>query len=133
MEILKKYNWPGNVRELENVVKRAAILSGNENLGIDDFSFFLEKREEASLEELEEMGLEEMIEIRLKGFLARVKDLEMSDLHDTILQMAERPLLKLILKQTGYNQIKAAKVLGINRNTLRKKIKDLGILLKKET
>ena len=98
-----------------------------------DFSFFLEKREEASLEELEEMGLEEMIEVRLKGFLARVKDLEMSDLHDTILQMAERPLLKLILKQSGYNQIKAAKVLGINRNTLRKKIKDLGILLKKET
>ncbi|MDX1387444.1 MAG: helix-turn-helix domain-containing protein, partial [bacterium] len=123
---------PGNIRELENVVKRAAVLSANENLSSQDFAFFLGKSEEAAQEALEELGLEDMIESRLKGFLGQLSDVEMTDLYSTILPMAERPLLKLVLKKTGNNQIRAAKLLGINRNTLRKKIRELGIRLKEE-
>jgi two-component system nitrogen regulation response regulator GlnG len=121
------------VRELENVVKRAAILSAHRTLGVQDLELFLENRESASLEALDEMGLEEIIERRLKDFLSQVKNLEMADLYNTILPMTERPLIKLVLKQTKFNQIKAAKILGINRNTLRKRIKELGILLQKES
>jgi two-component system nitrogen regulation response regulator GlnG len=132
MGLLKQYNWPGNIRELENVIKRAAILSGNENLNVEDFSFFLGKKGEAVGKELEDMGLEQVIEARLNSFVQRTKDLEMSNLYETIIQMAERPLLRLILKQTKYNQIRAAKLLGINRNTLRKKIKELKITIKDE-
>ncbi len=48
------------------------------------------------------------------------------------MEMAERPLIRLILKQTGHNQIRAAKILGINRNTLRKKIRSLRIAVREE-
>jgi len=132
IELLKQYNWPGNIRELENIIKRAAILSGNENLNEEDLAFFIGIKREATSQEFETMGLEELIETRLRPFIAKTKDLEMSNLYGTILQMTERPLLRLILKQTNYNQIRAAKILGINRNTLRKKIRELNISLKDE-
>lgn len=132
IKMLQQYHWPGNIRELENVLKRAALMSGNENLGTEDFSFFLGKKAEATEKEFEDMSLEQLIENRLKPFLARIKDLEMTDLYQSIIQMAERPLIKLILQQSGNNQIKAARILGINRNTLRKKIRELNLKVKDE-
>jgi len=132
MQLLLQNNWPGNIRELENVLKRAAILSAHDILNVEDFSFFLARKPEATNQQIGAMGLEEIIEIKLEGFLSRLNDLEMNNLFETVLEMAERPLIRLILKQTGYNQIRAAKVLGINRNTLRKKIRTLRISLKED-
>ena len=58
------------------------------------------------------------------------QDLSLRNLHETIVKEVERPLIVLILEKTKYNQSKTASILGINRNTLNKKIKDLGISLK---
>jgi two-component system nitrogen regulation response regulator GlnG len=132
MQLLKKYRWQGNIRELENILKRAAILSGNETLQAEDFSFFLGNQAQDSSKEMEEMGLEEIITAKLQNFLSHLNNLEMTQLYDTIIEMAERPLIRLVLQQTGNNQIKAAKILGINRNTLRKKIRNLKISAKGE-
>lgn len=132
LQMLETYRWPGNIRELENVIKRAAILSGNETLHVQDFAFFLGKGAEDTQREIEDMGLEELIASRLQSFLAKLGDVETTNLYETIMEMAERPLIRLILKQTGQNQIRAAKILGINRNTLRKKIRTLKISVKEE-
>ncbi len=130
--LLQAHPWPGNIRELENIVKRAAILSGHETLSKEDFAFFEGKPPILSEAELETMGLEALIESRLKPFVAKIKETEVTDLYPTLMQMAERPLIKLVLKETGYNRIKAARILGINRNTLRKKIQELNIVVKEE-
>lgn len=132
LQMLEAYRWPGNIRELENVIKRAAILSANDTLHVQDFAFFLGKGAEETQREIEEMGLEELIASRLQSFLAKLGDVETTNLYETIIEMAERPLIRLILKQTGNNQIRAAKILGINRNTLRKKIRNLRIAVKEE-
>ncbi|HKY63272.1 MAG TPA: sigma-54 dependent transcriptional regulator [bacterium] len=132
MQMLEAYRWPGNIRELENVIKRAAILSANDTLHVQDFAFFLGKGAEETQREIEEMGLEDLIASRLQSFLAKLGDVETTNLYETIIEMAERPLIRLILKQTGNNQIRAAKILGINRNTLRKKIRNLRIAVKEE-
>jgi len=58
------------------------------------------------------------------------QDLSLRNLHETIVKEVEKPLIALILEKTKYNQSKTASILGINRNTLNKKIKDLGISLK---
>ncbi len=132
MKPLTVNRWAGNVRELENLLKRAAILSGNATLTEQDFAPFLGKSSQETAKEMEEMGLEELISTKLKTFLSQTQNLEMTDLYETLLEMVERPLIRMVLQQTGNNQIRAAKVLGINRNTLRKKIRGLKIAVKEE-
>ncbi|MBI5327242.1 MAG: nitrogen regulation protein NR(I) [Deltaproteobacteria bacterium] len=116
---LKAYSWPGNVRELENILRRAVILSQNPMLSPDDLSLPQKKQNKESLEDI--------ISNRLEGFINDIDARGKHDLYDTIVPFMERPLIRLVLKKTGGNQVKAAELLGINRNTLRKKIKELGI------
>ena len=120
LEYLEKFDWPGNVRELENAVKRALVLTSANVLSKDDFAF-LDRRVES---EPEGATLAELVE---QEVLDALRDAEPSDIHRTVLERIERPLIDTVLRHTGGNQIKAAALLGINRNTLRKKIGDLGI------
>jgi two-component system nitrogen regulation response regulator GlnG len=116
---LKAYSWPGNVRELENILRRAVLLSQNPMLSADDLSLPQKKQNKESLEDI--------ISNRLESFISGIDTRGKHELYDTIVPFMERPLIKLVLKKTGGNQVKAAELLGINRNTLRKKLKELGI------
>jgi two-component system nitrogen regulation response regulator GlnG len=121
LEHLAAYEWPGNVRELENAIKRALVLAAHEVLAPDDFAFL----RGATAPEAAGDPLEERVRDAVRALLADDED----DLHRKLLERVERPLLEAVLAHTGGNQLRAAAVLGINRNTLRKKISELGIAM----
>ncbi len=130
MERLKKHRWPGNVRELENLVRRLAALYSQEVIGLDvveaELAGGVLPTETAAAVEGE--GLSTMVERHLRGYFTAHDDgLPANGLYDRVLREIERPLITLTLEATRGNQIKAAQVLGLNRNTLRKKIRDLDI------
>ena len=76
---------------------------------------------------LEDLAFEEMVKAKLAGLLARIDGYPVHDLYEKVLARVERPLLDLVLAHTGGNQVKAAQLLGLNRNTLRKKLAGLGM------
>ncbi|MEE8575586.1 MAG: sigma-54 dependent transcriptional regulator, partial [Thermodesulfobacteriota bacterium] len=123
MERMQKYPWPGNVRELENILRRAVLLSPNVMLTPADLLLPEKRRRKRNLEDI--------ITERLTDFLDKTPKSGKQELYDTIIPLMEKPLLSLVLKKTDGNQVHAAELLGINRNTLRKKIKELKINLKK--
>ena len=117
IEKLAGYDWPGNVRELENAIKRALVLASGEILLPEDFRFLDQQRARADLETL--------VQDEARAAL----DEGGENLYRHILERVERPLLETVLARTDGNQIRAAALLGMNRNTLRKKIVELGIEL----
>jgi len=123
LEHLDRYSWPGNVRELENAIKRALVLASGNVLVPEDFSF-LEEPAKAG-----EAGATSLGDLIRSEVLAGLEKPEPEDLYREILERVERPLIQTVLDRTAGNQIKAAALLGINRNTLRKKITELGIAL----
>ncbi|GAB3455949.1 nitrogen regulation protein NR(I) [Insolitispirillum peregrinum] len=129
MERMKRHRWPGNIRELENLVRRLAALHADEVVGVEAIEMELATVEPPTISEGNpDEGLSDMIERHLRTYFAAHPDgLPPAGLYDRILRELERPLISLTLDATRGNQIKAAQVLGLNRNTLRKKIRDLDI------
>ncbi|MHC1698395.1 MAG: sigma-54-dependent transcriptional regulator [Geobacteraceae bacterium] len=130
LSLLSSYAWPGNVRELENTIKRAVILSSDPLLSVDDFSGLRPNIGASSRNE--ELSLEALVEMKLRSSLGNLDKMESGDLYGLILEQMERPLIRFVLEKTRGNQVKAAEILGINRNTLRKKIQELDIEVKKD-
>ena len=127
IDILTAHDWPGNVRELENLVRRLVVLVADVVIGPDEVRRVLDDAAVARSQP-EAGGLSESVEQHLKTYFdAHGDGLPTSGLYDRILREIERPLIALTLAATQGNQVKAADVLGINRNTLRKKIRDLSI------
>ncbi|MEE3326833.1 MAG: sigma-54 dependent transcriptional regulator [Myxococcota bacterium] len=120
---LESYDWPGNVRELENAIKRALVLASTSVLGPEDFAFLTQSR---SPSEDAGQSLDSLIKTRVE--MALDQD-DTGELHSQILAAVEKPLVATVLAHTDGNQIRAAALLGINRNTLRKKIAELGLVL----
>ena len=129
-DMLKHYRWPGNVRELENLIRRLAVLHSGDLIPSSAIS--AELKEPARVSDAEDgdepVSLSTAVERHLtKYFLAQGEKLPPPGLYDRVLQEIERPLLSICLAATRGNQIRAAHLLGLNRNTLRKKIRDLGL------
>ncbi|MDB5411013.1 MAG: nitrogen regulation protein [Rhodospirillales bacterium] len=130
MDRLRTYRWPGNVRELENLIRRLAALYSQEVIGLDvveaELSEAVPPGETSQVPQNE--GLGAAVERHLRDYYAAHKEtLPAAGLYDRVLREVERPLILLTLAATRGNQIRAAQLLGLNRNTLRKKIRELDI------
>jgi two-component system nitrogen regulation response regulator GlnG len=122
VERLCRFDWPGNVRELENAIKRALVLTHSDVLSPEDFDFL----EEGSPSVKARADLPQLVRREVEDEL---DEPEPSEIYRHVLERVERPLIETVLERTDGNQIRAAGLLGINRNTLRKKIGELRIRL----
>jgi two-component system nitrogen regulation response regulator GlnG len=131
MERLRRHRWAGNVRELENLVRRLAALYSEETIGADIVDAELADATDiasGSAPAAGGEGLGNAVERHINDYFAAHKGaLPAAGLYDRVLREIERPLIVATLGATRGNQIKAAHLLGLNRNTLRKKIRELDI------
>jgi two-component system, NtrC family, nitrogen regulation response regulator GlnG len=129
---LEASNWPGNVRELENAVMRAALLAPGTTIRAEDIELTRPGGVGAGAS-LHSDGtpLGDIISARIAGWFDSPGGEEPRDLYHRLVAEIERPLVELALKRAGGNQVRAARMLGLNRNTLRKKITDHKIVLTK--
>src|SRR5690606_38057837 len=133
LDLMKTYPWPGNVRELENLVRRLTALYPQEMItpGI----IATELRSETSGEPPAATGhggspttIAQAVEENMRRYFADFgEELPPPGLYERVLAEVEYPLILAALSATRGNQIKAAELLGLNRNTLRKKIRERGV------
>jgi len=124
LDRLVGYDWPGNVRELENVIQRAMVMATSgiilpEHLPIAPVS--------AAASVTVDAPLEEVIERKLIECVRDLREHASANLYDLMIGLVEKPLLRAVLRETAGNQVRASQILGINRNTLRKKLLEHGI------
>src|ERR1700722_4596818 len=130
LERMKQHRWPGNVRELESLARRLAALYPQDTISaaVVDAELAQPAMMPVAEESRAEEGLSAAVERHLAAYFAGFGDtLPPPGLYHRILREIEHPLLTVTLAATRGNQIRAADLLGVNRNTLRKKIRDLDI------
>ena len=128
IERLKAHAWPGNVRELENLIRRICALYAEEMISARIVERELSEQATTPPGEEGPATLSTLVERHLASYFADQPDgVPPVGLYDRVLEDVERPLIQLTLAATRGNQVRAAEVLGLNRNTLRKKIQELGV------
>ena len=130
MDLVRAYSWPGNVRQLENAVRRLVVTGSEAEISRAETDAVLGNQ--PAMEPLRNGGEGEKLSASISRHLKRYFDLHGGvlpppGLYQRILREMEAPLIEIALEATGGNQAKCADLLGINRNTLRKKITDLDI------
>lgn len=130
LDLIRAYSWPGNVRQLENTIRRLVVTGSEEEISRSEAEFVLGNQ--PAMEPLTGGGEGEKLSVSVGKHLRRYFDLHGGvlpppGLYQRILREVELPLIEIALDATGGNQAKCADLLGINRNTLRKKITDLDI------
>jgi two-component system, NtrC family, nitrogen regulation response regulator GlnG len=131
-EELETWSWPGNVRELENLMRRIAALSSDPIISGATIRQELFRVRAAPLgmsSAHDNEDLETVARIAIARLIAQATASggALSDLHEKVISAVERPLFELALRETRGNQIKAAEILGLNRNTLRKRLSTLEV------
>ncbi|MCX8085016.1 MAG: sigma-54 dependent transcriptional regulator [Calditerrivibrio sp.] len=128
IEVLKKYSWPGNIRELENTIQYAIVQSSRSVITVDDLP---DKIKESCISH-EEDSLHE----RLYDLAKQIMDYSIitgnNDAYIEYMKIVEKPLIQVALDLTKWNKSEASRILGINRNTLRSRIKELKLNGEKE-
>ena len=131
LKYLFKHNWTGNISELRNVIERVNFISTEEKISIEMIKKALDNNSFDTNNEVNE-SLEDILKRNIENFFINFDSNEVNtDLYNYFIIKIEKPLIETILKFTRGNQIKASELLGFNRNTLRKKIKNLAIEVKK--
>ncbi|MBF0428028.1 MAG: nitrogen regulation protein NR(I) [Magnetococcales bacterium] len=125
MELLLAHDWPGNVRELENLIQRLMALTPGSVIHPEYLQLTRSKGGNAEFVPVAvATSLEEAVDQAITHYLSKIAGREPEELYDGIMRRVENVLLGRILKETRGNQVKAARILGINRNTLRKKLQE---------
>jgi nitrogen regulation protein NR(I) len=119
LEKLMRYHWPGNVRELENTVKRALVIAKGHTLLAEDF---LLEGMDAEMGPAEHLDLEERLQKLMEPVFKELLELSRRSPGADLMSELEKILIKRALQETRGNQVQAAILLGISRNTLRSKI-----------
>jgi two-component system nitrogen regulation response regulator GlnG len=123
LDRLSSYGWPGNVRELENVIQHAMVMATGGVILPEHLSIAVG----AGAPVVRAGTLEQLIQEKLEACVRGLGSRESANLYELLLGLVERPLFRAVLRETGGNQLRAAALLGINRNTLRKKLRALGL------
>lgn len=125
MAQLKSHSWPGNVRQLENCIRRAVLLSQSDVILEEHLR--LECDEQAGAQAASREQLMASIDHKLAELIPDLLQMAGERTHANVIDLVERALISKVLKQCGYNQVKAARVLGTSRNTLRHRMKKFQI------
>lgn len=120
LEMLSSQKWWGNDAELEQTLWRAYLLTDGGTICVDHLNPSPESRKVSDIEDF--------FRDRLAGVVACLKDGQESDFYAHTIRSVEKPLLELVLRESGGNQMKAARLLGMNRNTLRRRVSELGLV-----
>ncbi len=118
-DFLVKHEWPGNIRELESTIRKAAIVSNGPVI----------RKKDLLIDDVGTYSIKDFLEEKLRKYLKEMTKLGNCHLYETVMSEVEKSLITIVLKETEGNQLRASKTLGINRNTLRAKIKEYKVRL----
>lgn len=126
MKLLERYDWPGNVRELKNAVEHAVLLARGTPIRPEHLPAHILQalRGESPLQG---ETLDDLVRTRTHRALDTAETVEEGNAYNEIIADVEKTILETALKRAAGNQVKASKLLGIHRTTLRKKIEELGL------
>jgi DNA-binding NtrC family response regulator len=130
LESLQDYHWPGNVRELQNYVERSVIMADGDELTLDLLPEAISGRQSNSTFATNLTGnidLDSLVRELVARGIAGDENADPNKLHSRVVDRVEKELIAQVLQLCNHVQIKAAHRLGINRNTLHKKLKDYGL------